>query len=124
MGLVQAQLAFYHDSIGTKALNEIFEVKNEQLCAELEQAGYVKKVDGEQAQAHQEQAQRQQEYGQAGQQANEAISQANHLHNQEANRQAQQAQQIRQQLKQQGQNTSAQVDSQAKATPKKANENK
>ena len=45
MGLVQAQMAFYHDSVGTKAQNEIFEVQNENLCAELESAGYVKKLE-------------------------------------------------------------------------------
>ena len=65
MGLVQAQMAFYHDSVGTKAQNEIFEVKNEHFCAELESAGYVKKLEAEQEQMHQEQQQRQQEYGQA-----------------------------------------------------------
>ena len=48
MGLVQAQMAFYHDLVGTKAQNEIFEVKNENLCAELESAGYVKKLEAEQ----------------------------------------------------------------------------
>ena len=52
MGLVQAQMAFYHDSVGTKAQNEIFEVQNENLCAELESAGYVKKLEADQAQTH------------------------------------------------------------------------
>ena len=119
MGLVQAQMAFYHDSVGTHAQNEIFEVKNEQLCAELESAGYVKKLEAEQAQAYQETQTRQQEYGQAGQQANEAVSMASHTQNQQANQQAQQAQQIRQQLQQQA---NQQTQQQAKAISKKANE--
>ena len=95
MGLVQAQMAFYHDSVGTKAQNEIFEVQNETLCAELESAGYVKKLEGEQAQQQAEQQQRQQEYGQQNQQANQQNSQ-------QANQQ--------------------QMQQQAKATSKKANE--
>ena len=98
MGLVQAQLAFYHDLVGTKAQNEIFEIQNEQVCAELESKGYVKKVEGEQAQPHQEQAQLQQQVGEVNKLANEAVSMASHDHNQQANQQAQQAQQIRQQL--------------------------
>jgi len=121
MGLVQAQMAFYHDSVGTKAQNEIFEVQNENLCAELESAGYVKKLEADQAQTHTDFAQLQQEYGQAGQQANEAVSMASHTHNQQANQQAQQAQQIRQQVKQQV-NQQASQQQQAKAISKKANE--
>ena len=120
MGLVQAQLAFYHDEVGTKAQNEIFEIRNEQVCAELESKGYVKKVEGEQAQL-------QQQVGEVNKLANEAVSMASHDQNQQANQQAQQAQQIRQQLNQQsqqGQNQQAQQpnEAQAKATNKKANE--
>ena len=46
MGLVKAKMAFYHDAVGTRAHNEVFEVGSEQTCAELEQAGYVEKVSG------------------------------------------------------------------------------
>jgi len=121
MGLVQAQMSFYHDSVGTKAQNEIFEVKNENLCAELESAGYVKKLEADQAQTHQDFAQLQQEYGKAGAQANEAVSTASHTHNQQANQQAQQAQQIRQQLHQQANQQQA-SHPQAKMNSKKVNE--
>jgi len=114
-------MSFYHDSVGTKAQNEIFEVKNENLCAELESAGYVKKLEADQAQTHQDFAQLQQEYGKAGAQANEAVSTASHTHNQQANQQAQQAQQIRQQLHQQANQQQA-SHPQAKMNSKKVNE--
>ncbi len=61
MGLVQAKMSFYHDSVGSRAHNEIFEIQNEQVCAELEQMGYVTKVSQEQEQAHQEFKTKQQE---------------------------------------------------------------
>jgi hypothetical protein len=127
MGLVQAQLAFHHDAVGSKAQNEVFEVQNEQVCAELEQKGYVKKVEGSEAQLHQEQAKLQQQVGEVNKLTNEAVSMASHDHNQQANQQAQQAQQIRQQLAQQaqqGQNQQAQQSSEThiKTTTKKANE--
>lgn len=127
MGLVQAQMAFYHDSVGSKAQNEIFEIQNEQLCSELESRGFVKKVEGETAQLHQDIKKLQEQTGQVNQQANEAVSMASHEQNQQANQLSQQAQQIRQQLKEQGQqsqNQQAQQPSEAqvKATTKKANE--
>ena len=127
MGLVQAQLAFHHDSVGAKAQNEVFEIHNEQVCAELEKLGYVKKVEGEQATLHEEQQKLQQQVGEVNKLANEAVSMASYDQNQQANQQAQQAQQIRQQLNQQSQqsqNQQAQQSSEAqvKATNKKANE--
>ena len=116
MGLVQAQMAFFHDAVGTKALNEVFEIQNEKLCAELERLGYVKKVEGEQAQAHQAQKQHQQEVGQINAQANESVSMASHTHNQQANQSAQNAQKIRKEMLQQ----TGQAQEQAKS--KKATE--
>lgn len=120
MGLVQAQMAFFHEKIGTKALNEVFEIRDEQLCADLERTGQVKKVEGEQAQAHQNELQRQQEVGKINAQANEAVSMASHAHNQQANQSAQKAQEIRKQVLQQKGQAQGQTQDQAKS--KKATE--
>lgn len=103
MGLVQAKMSFYHDSIGTRAHNEIFEIQNEQLCAELEQMGYVTKVSQEQEQAHQECKAKEQEIGQKNAKANEAVSLANHEHNVYANQHTENIKQFRQQKQQQQQ---------------------
>lgn len=110
MALVKAKMAFYHDSVGTRAANEIFEVKNENTCSELERAGYIQKVEGQEAQVHQERQQLQQEVGQINAKANEAVSMAHHTQNQQANQHHETVKQLRQQQTQQ----------QPKATAKKA----
>lgn len=100
MTLVKAEMAFYHDAVGTRAHGEVFEIKNAQVCADLEQAGYVKKVEGEEAQAHQQQQQLQQEVGKVNALANEAVSLAHHAQNQEANAHQMKVSQMRQQSQQ------------------------
>ena len=84
MGLVKAQMSFYSDKVGSRAKDEVFEVQNEQVCAELEQAGYVQKVSDEEAQAHKQNQQHQQKMGQKQALTNEAVSFAHIVHNQEA----------------------------------------
>jgi hypothetical protein len=103
MSLVKAKMAFYHDSVGTRAQNEVFEVKNATVCSQLEKAGYVQKVEGEEAQAIQAQQDLQKQVGQRNALTNEAVSMANHVHNQEANQHQQQMYQMRQQQAQQAQ---------------------
>lgn len=100
MCLVKAQMAFYHDKVGTRAHNETFEVLDEKLVSELEQAGYVKKVDGEEAEMHQKQQELQKQVGQRNALANEAVSMANHEHNVQANQHTQNVQQAREQIRQ------------------------
>lgn len=97
MGLVKATRAFYHDSVGSRAHNEVFEVKNEQVCAQLEQTGYVQKVEGQEAQMHQQNQQLQQEMGKKSALTNEAVSLAHHAQNQEAAQHQQNVEKMRQQ---------------------------
>lgn len=101
MTLVKAEMSFYHDAVGTKALGEVFEIKNSQVCAELEQAGYVKQVDGAEAQAHQDSQKLQQEMGEKQALTNEAVSLAHHTQNQETLQHQQKIDQLRQQQQQQ-----------------------
>lgn len=101
MGLVKAKMSFYHDAVGTRAQNEVFEVQNAEICAQLEQAGYIQTVEGQEAQAHQDQQNLQQQVGQRNALTNEAVSLANHVHNQEANAHTQNIAQVRQQQAQQ-----------------------
>lgn len=120
---VKAKMAFYHDSVGTRAHNEVFQVKNAQTLSDLEKNGYVEKVDAQEM----EQAQKRQELvGKRNALTNEAVSMANHEHNVQANAHTQNVAQQRQQQAQQAQThnesqtnnaTSAQ-----RATAKKANE--
>ena len=42
---VKAKMSFYHDKVGTRAMNEVFQVQDSQALSELERAGYVAKVD-------------------------------------------------------------------------------
>lgn len=104
MTLVKAQMSFYHDAVGTRAKDEVFEVKTEQLANELESAGYVKSVQGQEATAHQEQQNLQQQMGQKQALTNEAVSMAHHVQNQQAAQHQQNVAQIRQQQQQQAQN--------------------
>jgi hypothetical protein len=115
MTLVKAKMAFYHDSVGTRAHNEVFEVQNAQTVAQLEQAGYVEKADNQATEAYQQNKASQQEMGQAGQQANDAISQAHHLQNQEANAHQQNVTQARQ-----AKQAQPEAEQQPKANAKKA----
>ena len=134
MGLVKAKMAFYHDAVGTRAHNEVFEVGSEQTCAELEQEGYVEKVSGEEAQAHQEAQKLQQEMGQKQALTNEAIALAQHSQNVEANQHTQDMKQRRQTAEEARQQAQQQPDqqnqvnhqnsatAQARANAKKATE--
>jgi len=97
MALVKAKMSFYHDKVGTRALDEMFEVKNEQLVSELEQAGYVQRAEGEAMQAHEEAKSLQQQVGQVNALTNEAVSMANHEHNQKTLKDQQNFAQVRQQ---------------------------
>ncbi len=106
MGLVKAQMSFYHDSVGARAHNEVFEVQNEQVCAELEQLGYVQKASAEEVQAHEQQKQLQQQMGQKQALTNEAIATAQHAQNVEANAHTQNVAQLRQQARQQAEQLS------------------
>ena len=112
MALVKAKMAFYHDSVGTRAQNEVFEVKSQELCAQLEQAGYVQKVEGQEAQTFQREQELQQQIGQRNALTNEAVSMANHVHNQQANQHQQQVYQMRQQQAQQTQQAQGQAQAQ------------
>lgn len=122
MTLVKAKMAFYHDSVGTRAHNEVFEVQNAQTVAQLEQAGYVEKADGQVAELHQQTKMQQQEMGQAGKEANDAVSQAHHIQNQEANAHQQSISELRQQARQKEQVEASNAISQqaTKANAKKA----
>ncbi len=128
MGLVKAQMSFYHDSVGARAHNEVFEVQNEQVCAELEQLGYVQKASAEEVQAHEQQKQLQQQMGQKQALTNEAIATAQHAQNVEANAHTQNVAQLRQQARQQAeqqaqqQTQQNQQNSAAQARAKKATE--
>lgn len=122
MTLVKAEMSFYHDAVGTKALGEIFEIKNPQVCAELEQAGYIKKADGAEAQLHQAQQELQQQMGQEQKQANENVSQAHHVQNQETLAHQAKVEQIRQQQQTQQANQIQNADVAPKAKAKKADE--
>lgn len=101
MTLVKAEMSFYHDSVGTKAHGEVFEVSNEQVVSELESAGYVKRVDGQEAQAHEDSKNLQQKMGEAQKLTNEAVSMAHHEQNQETLQHQAKVEQIRQQQTQQ-----------------------
>lgn len=103
MALVKAKMAFYHDAVGTRAQNEVFEVNSSQVCQQLEQAGYVQKVEGQEAQAFEQEKQFQQQVGQRNALTNEAVAIANHEHNMNANKHTQNVQQLRQQAAQQAQ---------------------
>ena len=97
MGLLKAKTAFYNDKVGSRAQNEIFEVTDEKVCAELEQKGFVQKVSGQEAQAHQEQQKSQEQVGQRNALTNEAVSMAHHVQNKQAQQDQQAYSQIRQQ---------------------------
>lgn len=97
MALVKAKMSFYHDKVGTRALDEVFEVQNEQLVGELEQAGYIQRAEGEAVQAHEQAKNLQQQVGQVNALTNEAVSMASHEHNQKTLQDQQNFAQVRQQ---------------------------
>lgn len=97
MALVQAKMSFYHDSVGTRAKDEMFEVQNEQLISELEQAGYIQRAEGEALRAFEAAKSLEQQVGQRNALTNEAVSLAGHEHNQQAAQYQQQFAQMRQQ---------------------------
>lgn len=109
MTLVKAEMAFYHDAVGTKALGEVFEIKNAQVVADLEQSGYVKRVDGEEAQANQELKELQKEMGQKQALTNEAVSLAHHAQNQETLAHQAKVDQLRQKAQNQPQSQTTQA---------------
>jgi hypothetical protein len=97
MALVKAQMSFYHDSVGTRAKDEMFDVQNEQTVSQLEQAGYVQRVEGEQLQAYEQAKALEEQVGQRNALTNEAVSMATHEHNQQAAQHQQQFAGMRQQ---------------------------
>jgi hypothetical protein len=97
MALVKAQMSFYHDSVGTRAKDEVFEIQNDGLVSSLEQAGYVTRVDGQTQQAFDSAKSLEQQVGQRNALTNEAVSLAGHEHNQQAAQHQQQFAQMRQQ---------------------------
>lgn len=111
MTLVKAKMSFYHDKVGTRALDEMFEVTSEQLASDLEQAGYVQRVEGEALTAHQENQNLQQQMGEISALANEAVSLATH----EQNQQTLAHQKTFEQTRQQVMNHSAGVQNQSQA---------
>jgi hypothetical protein len=97
MALVKAKMSFYHDEVGTRALDEMFEVQNEQLVSKLEQAGYVQRVEGQALQAFEQTKVLEQEVGKRNALTNEAVSMASHEHNQKTLKDQENFAQVRQQ---------------------------
>jgi hypothetical protein len=100
MALVKAKMSFYHDKVGTRALDEMFEVQNEGLVSELEQAGYIQRVEGEALNAYEQTKTLEQEVGKRNALTNEAVSMASHEHNQQTLKQQETFAQQRQQTSQ------------------------
>jgi hypothetical protein len=97
MALVKAKMSFYHDGVGTRAMNETFDVQNENLISQLEQAGYVQRVEGQELQAHEQAKTLEQQVGQRNALTNEAVSLATHDQNQQAAQHQQQVSELRKQ---------------------------
>lgn len=106
MTQVQAKQSFYHDLVGSRAHNEVFEVQDQATLQTLEEQGYVQRVSGELAQSLNQQKSLEQQMGQAQALTNEAVSMTHHVQNMDANNHtqqlAQEAQQKAQQAQQQG----------------------
>jgi hypothetical protein len=100
MALVKAKMSFYHDAVGTRAYDEMFDVQNEQLVSELEQAGYIQRVEGEALNAFEQAKTLEQEVGRRNALTNEAVSLATHEHNQQTLKTQETFQQQRQQTSQ------------------------
>lgn len=124
MGMLKAKRAFYNDAVGTRAQGEVFEVRNAELCNQLEQQGYAEKVEGEASQANQEKLQEQMGKKQAL--TNEAVSMSHHVQNQEANQHTKNVNEELKQKQQRSNQDQAQQQQQNKqeqhqaATPKQA----
>jgi hypothetical protein len=97
MALVKAKMSFYHDQVGTRAKDEMFDVQNENLISQLEQAGYVQRVEGQALQAYEQTKTLEQQVGQRNALTNEAVSLATHDQNQKAAQHQQEVAQIRKQ---------------------------
>lgn len=103
MTQVQAKQSFYHDLVGSRAKDEVFEVQDQATLQTLEEQGYVQRASGEVAQAHAENQAKEQQMGQAQALTNEAVSMTHHVQNMQANDHTQQlAQEAEQRAKQQG----------------------
>jgi hypothetical protein len=111
-GYVEAKVNFYHDAVGSKTVGQVFQVDPE-TCKVLEQAGYVKKVEGQALAEHQkaqaEQQAKQQEYGQAQEQANQIAGLQAHEQHLESLKMTQEFNQARQQQAQSSQAQSSQA---------------
>lgn len=111
MAQVQAKQSFYHDLVGSRAMNEVFEVNDQATLQTLEEQGYVQRVSGEMAQAQAKQQQTEKLMGQAQALTNEAVSLAHHAQNMEANNHTQQlAQEAQQRAEQKGESHTNQAD--------------
>jgi hypothetical protein len=97
MALVKAKMSFYHDEVGTRAMDEMFEIQSEQLVTKLEQAGYIQKVQGEALTAFEQTKTLEQEVGMRNALTNEAVSMATHEHNMKTLQDQQNFAQVRQQ---------------------------
>lgn len=101
----QAKVNFYHETLGTRNVGEVFCVTDTQAAQKLEQMGYIQKMDsqvhGEMMKAEQEQQAKQQEYGQKQAKDNEQAGIAAHDQHIQSLQQTQQINQARQQATQQ-----------------------
>lgn len=104
----QAKVNFYHSETGTRNTGDVFCVNDSRVAQQLEQTGYIQKVDEQShagmMKAQQEQQAKQQEYGQAQQAANEQAGIAAHTQNVDSHKLTQEMAQARQQAQQQAQN--------------------
>lgn len=115
----QAQVNFYHEATGTRNVGDTFCVTDSHVAQQLEQMGYIKKMDAqahsEMNQAAQDQQAKQQEYGQAQAKANEQAGIAAHDQNMKANQLTQEMAKASQQMSQQAASQQAQMTNADKA---------
>lgn len=118
-GYVRAKINFYHDSVGTRQVGQVFAIQDAETCKTLENMGYVEKLQAqahsEEIKAHEEQQAKQQEYGQAQARANEGAALQAHQQNVQANKLTQDFNQELQQKSQSSQAQSQAVQQQAQA---------
>lgn len=112
----QAQVNFYHEATGTRNVGDVFQVSDSRALQQLEQMGYIKKMDAqahaEMAKAEQEKQAREAEYGKAQQAVNEEAGIAAHNQNVESQKLTQEMAQARQQAAQQNAANHTQAQSQ------------
>jgi hypothetical protein len=116
MALVKAKMSFYHDAVGTRAMNETFEVKQESLLNSLEKAGYVQRVEGQELQAFEQSKVSEQEVGKRNALTNEAVSLASHVQNQQTLKDQENFAQVRQQASQAAAQNQSQAQQQSQQT--------